>query len=63
MKQRVDIKVEVPDSVKVGAFKELYSTVVLLDDSLKFDYNTIIQAFKMLYLDKHIFVSFVVSYD
>ena len=55
MKQRLLILVETPDLRNVGSFKELYRNQLMIDDSLDFDFRTVLSSLKILYPGNDIF--------
>lgn len=58
MKQSLKIKCEVPDRVHAGDFKVIYSNLVKIDDSLNFDYQTLIRGLKLLYPFNDLIINF-----
>lgn len=61
MRQRLKILVEIPDPKNIGSYKELYRNQLLLDDSVNFDFQTILSALKILYPDEGVFISFMIG--
>lgn len=61
MKQRLLILVQTPDLRNVGSFKELYRNQLMIDDSLDFDFHTVLSSLKILYPGNYIIISFKIS--
>lgn len=60
MKQRIQIRVEIPDHVKAGNFKTLFRVDTYIDDCVCFDYSSVLKGLRCLYPDNAI-ITFVVS--
>lgn len=61
MKQRLRIKVEVPDYAKNNSFRNLYENVIEIDDSVNFDYSIVVKSLKLLYPYDNSFITFVIG--
>ena len=61
MKQRIIIRVEKTDPLKAGSFVEIYRNSVETDDSLSFDFSTMIKALSILYASQKPIISFSIS--
>lgn len=61
MKQRLRVKVEVPDYAKNNSFRNLYENVIEIDDSVSFDYSIVVKSLKMLYPYDNSFITFVIG--
>lgn len=57
MKQTLKIEVLSPDRSKAGEFRQLLLNRIELDDSLHFDYHSLLKGINLLYSNKQIIVN------
>lgn len=60
MKQQIKITVEVPDHVHAGQFKTVFSIVKVVDDSVDFDFKSVLLGLSVLYRDQDGIIHFSV---
>lgn len=53
--------IEVPHPVRQGSFKELYRTQLQVDDSVHYNYQALINGIKMLFPNKNLVISLILS--
>lgn len=52
MKQEIKISVEVPDRLKPGSTKVVFSMVKVVDDSIDFDFRSVLHGLTVLFQDQ-----------
>lgn len=52
MKQQIRITVEVPDKLHAGEFKTVFNLVKVVDDSLDFDFKSVLHGLSVLFSDQ-----------
>lgn len=60
MKQQIKISVEVPDRLHAGQFKTVFSMTKVVDDSLDFDFKSVLLGLSVLYRDQDGIIHFSV---
>lgn len=61
MKQRIEIEVIIPDLLKAGQFKSLFRKVIEIDDSVDFDYKSVLKGLKCLFADDLVVICFKIG--
>ena len=60
MKQHIEIMVSVLDKSVIGRYKDVCKVVTKVDDSVKFDFQSVVRGLRCLYPDDTAIISFKV---
>lgn len=58
MKQRIEITVSVPDRSNIGNYKDVFKVVNIVDDSVLYDFQSVVKGLRCLYPDEAAVISF-----
>lgn len=61
MKQILKVSVTCQDERNCSKFRELLRNFIELDDSLTYDYHTLIRGLKLLYPNREIFINLMIG--
>lgn len=59
MKTRLRVKVEIPDPLHNNKFKELFRNQLELDESVSYDYQSLIKGIKLLFQRNDLIITLV----
>lgn len=60
MRQRIEITVDVPDRNDIGSWKNVFKVVNLVDDSVTFDFQSVVKGLRCLFPQDSAVISFKV---
>ena len=58
MKQRIEIMVSIPDRQDIGKVKDLFRVVNFVDDSVRYDFQSVVKGLRVLFPDESAVISF-----